>query len=551
MTNRTWPLNYTEILAERQHRLIQLKDNPNLQLGALEYYRDKPKEFINHWCITYDPRNASKGLPTILPFILFPRQEGLIDFILDCYNNQESGLIEKSRDMGATWVCCALSIWMWLFQPGVSLGWGSRKEMYVDRVGVPDSIFEKMRMIVDYLPRFFWPEGYKPKEHSTYMKFINPVTGATITGEAGDNIGRGGRTSLYWKDESSHYDRPEKIEASLGDNTDVQIDISSVCGTANVFHRRKTSGVIWSPNKKIEPGYVRVFVLDWRDHPLKTEAWYNKRRAKAEREGLLHKFAEEVDRDATASVERTLIETKWIKAAIDAHITLKFKHDGPTIGALDVADEGRDKNALAARKHVTLKYIEDWAKGDTGETANRAIALAKELKISELQYDCIGVGAGVKSETNRLRRDGKLPEHLAIIPWNAADSPQNPYDSIYGEPDDDDEDEDYDDIIVTNKEFYASLKAQAWWNLRNRFYKTYQAITKGRKYDEGELISIPSDIENRHELEKELAQPTYTHKNGKIAVEKMPNGSKSPNLADATVMCYFPVEDEYVEPMIY
>jgi hypothetical protein len=48
--------------------------------------------------------------------------------------------------------------------------------------------------------------------------------------EAGDNIGRGGRTLVYFKDESAHYEHPDLIEAALGDNTNVQIDISSVNG---------------------------------------------------------------------------------------------------------------------------------------------------------------------------------------------------------------------------------------------------------------------------------------------------------------------------------
>ena len=51
------------------------------------------------------------------------------------------------------------------------------------------------------------------------MRIVNPQTGASITGESGDNIGRGGRKLCYFKDESAWYERPEKIEAALADNT--------------------------------------------------------------------------------------------------------------------------------------------------------------------------------------------------------------------------------------------------------------------------------------------------------------------------------------------
>lgn len=532
-----FPPNYTEILAARQKRLLRVKADSSLATGAKAYYADRPIELIEDWCITYDPRNATLKLPTILPFILFQRQRELIAFLLACLNSQESGLIEKSRDMGATWICCALSIWLWLFKPGISVGWGSRKEILVDRISDPDSIFEKMRMLIDYLPRWLWPEGFKQREHLSYMKIINPETGATITGEGGDNIGRGGRKAIYFKDESAHYEHPEHIEAALGDNTNVQIDISSVHGTANIFHRRRQAGEIWN-GKKIASGITRVFILDWRDHPLKTLEWYDKRRKKAEAEGLLSLFAQEVDRDSSAAIEGVIIPAAWVKAAIDAHVRLGFNDEGLVIAGLDVADEGGDKNALGIRKGSILQDVEAWAQGDTGQTADRAITKSILMKVSELQYDCIGVGAGVKAETNRLQRDGRIPKILKIFPWNAAAGPLFPSARVLrGDKD-----------SPINKDFYANLKAQAWWQLRNRFERTYKAIHQGAKYASEELISLPSKLKYLHELIMELSQPTYKP-DGKcrILVNKKPGGAKSPNMADAVVMAFWPMQKPKVQ----
>ena len=176
-----WAPNYTQELINRQNRLLKVKNDPSLAVGAKAYYTDRPKEFIEHWCITYDPRNSPKGMPTTMPFIPFERQCEFIEFIVGCVQDEQSGLIEKSRDMGATWICCALSVWMWLFKPGISIGWGSRKEILVDKIGDPDSIFQKIRMTIDNLPRWMWPKGFDRKEHTSYMKIINPETGATIT----------------------------------------------------------------------------------------------------------------------------------------------------------------------------------------------------------------------------------------------------------------------------------------------------------------------------------------------------------------------------------
>jgi hypothetical protein len=59
--------------------------------------------------------------------------------------------------MGATWICAAFSVHAWIYSDG-AIGWGSRKEQLVDRLGDPSSIFEKIRLIVDYLPSFFLPD---------------------------------------------------------------------------------------------------------------------------------------------------------------------------------------------------------------------------------------------------------------------------------------------------------------------------------------------------------------------------------------------------------
>jgi phage terminase large subunit len=42
------------------------------------------------------------------------------------------------------------------------------------------------------------------------MKIENPELGGMIVGEAGDNIGRGNRTSIYFKDESAYYPTPKR-----------------------------------------------------------------------------------------------------------------------------------------------------------------------------------------------------------------------------------------------------------------------------------------------------------------------------------------------------
>lgn len=522
-----WPPNYVGAYQWRLERLADFKKRPELIGAARAYYTSRPGDFIMHWIDTFDPRKKENKW---VPFVFFKRQEELVNFIQSCMVDNSGGLIEKCRDAGATWIACAWSVWAFLFVKNVAIGWGSRKEALVDRLGDTDSIFEKMRLILGRLPAVFIPDGFVLNDHANFMKIINPENGATITGEAGDNIGRGGRKSIYFKDESAHYERPDKIEAALGDNTNVQIDISSVNGLGNVFHRRREAGVEWP---RIEPNKTRVFVFDWRDHPEKTIEWYNARKQKAENDGLSHIFAQEIDRDYSGAALNTIIPIEWIRSAVDAHLKIPEMLDGLYGAALDVADEGNDRNASATIKGVVLIDCQEWGSRDVGVSARKAIDACAQYPGIKMQYDCIGIGAAVKSEFNRLVDDRVIDvKKISLIAWSAAAAVQNPHDRVVFD----------DENSQKNKDFFGNLKAQAWWALRERFRKTHQFINDGVKYDIAEMISLDKSLNLLRQIEKELAQPTRGQ-NGqmKMIVNKKPDGTKSPNLADAIVMVFYPL----------
>ena len=534
VTTDEWPVNPVPVLAWRQRQVILLKNSPDLLKGAKAYYAEHPVDFINHWCDTYDPRKAGGEVMARGPLILFKRQEELVEFLFACLKAGEPGLIEKSRDMGATWVCGAFSVWLWLFRPGAAIGWGSRKAMLVDTLGDPDSIFEKIRMLIRGLPPFFWPVGFDPNKNMSQMKILNPETGSIIAGEAGDEIGRGGRKLIYFKDESAHYERPEKIEAALGDNTRVPIDLSSVNGLGNVFHRKREAGADWYGS--IEPGRTQVFVLDWRGHPAKSQAWYDARKARAQEEGLQHIFAQEVDRDYSAAVEGVLIQREWVQAAVDAHLKLGLSDTGLWGSGLDVADGGGDTNAQAQRQGIILRELDEWGARDPAQTARRAITNVTGKGTIAIQYDCIGVGAGVKGEVNNLEDIGKLPAGVRLVPWNAGGKVLRPKGRVI----------DYDVDGPTNEDFYTNLKAQGWWELRNRFYRTWRAVQEKAAFDPDSLISLDSRLKRLPKLEKELCQVTASHGSRlKLLIDKIPEGTKSPNLADAVMMCYWPASSGY------
>ena len=79
------------------------------------------------------------------------------------------------------------------------------------------------------------------------------------------------------------------------------------------------------------------------------------------------------------------------------------------------------------------------------------------------------------------------------------------------------------------------------WRLR--FERTHRAVQDGVKYDQDDLISLPSSLPQLRTLQKELSQPTMSKGTRmKLVIDKQPEGTMSPNLADAVVMAYWPVE---------
>jgi len=497
-----WPPDYVGELVRRATLEERLCSDPELLAAAKEFYASDPVAFVADLIWIVEPRNANVGLPTKLRFV-----------------TRTSAPVEKSRDSGASWMACAFAVWLWLFIGGSTAGFGSRKEDYVDRLGDMDTLFEKMRSMIRNLPPCMLPEGFSEKVHFNHMRLINPANGATIKGEAGDNIGRGGRTSVYFVDEAAFIERPKAVNAALSANTDCRIDISS-CRAGTDFQARCDAT---SPPLK--------FVFDIRDAPWHTDAWIEKKQREVD-EGT---FAQEFLRDPTAAIEGQLIPSKWVESAVDADKILIGEPTGAKLASLDVADGGNDRNAVAARHGIVV--TECVTRGELMADGGGAWAygIAKGLGCEKLTYDSIGVGAGAAA----VLRD---KTDIKAVGWSAAgavDKPEGLYppNAVHGTPG-----------ARKNKDMFANAKAQAWWFLKDRFHKTFKVITAmkaGEQWPPGieidDLISLSSRCTELRELKSELSQVTWTTTNaGKIIINKAPNGQKSPNRADAVMIVFAP-----------
>lgn len=514
--------NYEAVFSERIKRLERLRADPSLLEPLKLYYRDNPADFVSDWGTTLDPRNVERGLPALVPFVLFERQVEWIDFVIKCWRDQRPGITEKSRDSGVSWLSVALACTLCLFHRGLAVGFGSRKEEYVDRIGDPKSLFYKARLFMDELPVEF-RMGWESDRHAPHMRIMFPQSDSIITGESGDNIGRGDRKSIYFVDEAAFLEHPLMIDAALSQTTNCRQDVSTPNGLGNPFEQKRHAG-------KIE-----VFTFHWRDDPRKDDGWYAKQVADIDNPIIV---AQELDIDYAASVEGVLIPHAWVLAAFDACEKLGIEPSGESVGALDVADEGGDLLAFAVRHGVEVKWLEEWpGKGaDIFKSVERAFRICDHFGLEGFRYDSDGLGAGVRGDARvvNVQRGSAGQPKISATPYRGSGAVWNP---------------DGQDVRGRkNKDFFANCKAQSWWALRERFRKTHRWIVGDEdgvkvRCSPDEIVSLSATIDQgdnprmRLKLAAELSQPTFaTTAVGKIAIDKAPEGTKSPNLADAVVI---------------
>lgn len=522
--------DYIAVWQWRVDVLQTIRANPDTLDGFKEYYRAYPWEFISHWGSTFDPRLAEIELPTTIPFVLFDRQIEFCKETVQAWKDRQNLIIDKSRDVGASWLAIGLSCTLCLFNEGLSIGFGSRKEEYVDKIGDPKTLFWKARMFMDALPIDF-KGNWNSKTNAPHMRIMFPETNCTIIGESGDGIGRGDRKSMYFVDESAHLERPLLVDASLSNTTNCRIDISSANGMANPFAQRRHSGK------------TRVFTMHWRDDPRKADDylaykidgkvdpvnWYTWISNKLDSPVVI---AQEVDINYSASVEGVVIPSSWVQAAIGACEKLGIEATGSIDGALDVADEGIDKNAMGIKRGIELFAIKAWSgkNSDTYYTTQRAFDMADEHNCKVWRYDADGLGAFVRGDSRAINEQraasGRSQQEISAFRGSGGVvRPEN--EMVKGRK---------------NKDYFQNYKAQSWWSLRLRFQTTFRAVCEGlTNYDKDDIISISPKIEDLTKLTMELSQPTYSLSTaGKIIIDKKPDGVSSPNHADTVMMLYAP-----------
>jgi len=460
--------------------------------------KEDPCYFIKTYGHTYDPRREEGD--RWIPFALWSRQEELIQTWKECEEGKEGCLVEKSRDTGVSWSVVGYTAWRTVFFMDENTGFGAALEEQVDHPESEKAIMWKLRGFLDRLPKWQLPKGYR----STFKNLVNPNTGSRIEGQAGLQIGRGGRTGRYFIDEFAFVANSQAVIASVSANTNCLFPLSTPNGVGNAFYELKESDAI------------KVFTFHYTDDPRKDDAWAEKEK---KRVGAVI-FAQEYDLDYTSSREDIVIPGEWVRAAVN----YPLKEQGPFLAGLDIGAGVEPTNVVAVRRGPIVKGVVRKSGKVVNETLDRVfeeLSAAKDKdgnKCTCLAFDASGP-TGSAASKHLSNRD--LP--FKVMAFIGQKDPSHMM---------------WPDGKRSDQKF-LNMRTEEWWKLRERFRKTYERKVHDALHPDEECVSIPNDPK----LIAEFSKPLYKFgEDGKLRVESKASmkarNVKSPDSADAVVYCF-------------
>jgi hypothetical protein len=265
--------------------LIQKAEaDPEFQAVLREKCKQDDEFFFNTFAWTFDPRLADP----VIPFILYPKQVKLItwlNYLLDKSRTEKvNGLIDKPRDVGATFTVMTWILKKFIFEE-FSARVGSRKEDYVDKRGEQDTLFFKFDFTWERLPHWLLTEPIS-RASMLLTKGTNNISGES----ANPNFGRGGRKTITVFDEHAFWEWARSSWESAGESTNFRLSMSTPPETGRDSHFYKLlTG---------QMGSVEKFEFDWTDVPTRDQQWMLKQRET--------KSEEELAREVLKSYEGTL-----------------------------------------------------------------------------------------------------------------------------------------------------------------------------------------------------------------------------------------------------
>src|SRR5574343_850680 len=288
MSGAYYPKEYRANLAWRAQILQRAGKDAQFRSEIRELFFRDPIFAFNAFFYTLDVRKRPDHNQ---PFATYPYQDEEILRLLTCIKEGRDHVIEKSRDMGASWIVILCILWCWLNPTGGGdFLLGSRIEDYVDKKGDMRTLLEKARYALYKLPSWLRPKGFSSKEHDNFMRLLNPETRASITGASNNaNFSTGGRYAAILFDEFGKWESTDTAAwTAAGDATPCRIAVSTPFGATGQYYSLVTNPA------------VSKSCLHWTLHPEKASEAYCL-----------------FPRDDSKASERDLIRSPWYDKECD------------------------------------------------------------------------------------------------------------------------------------------------------------------------------------------------------------------------------------------
>ena len=136
----------------RKRILEACRSDGRMRVAAIEACRRDFLFFINTFVFQFNP--LVKGARSVGPFCTWSFQEKAFmgdKGVFWCYEHSRTALVEKSRDMGASWMFQIFEVWLALFHDNFQLQNISRSAEAVDSAS-KNSLFAKVGFILEHIP---------------------------------------------------------------------------------------------------------------------------------------------------------------------------------------------------------------------------------------------------------------------------------------------------------------------------------------------------------------------------------------------------------------
>jgi hypothetical protein len=220
---------------------------------------------INTFFVIFEPRKE-----IYIPFLTWDFQDdGFLRMEKNC--GKMDTVLEKSRDLGATWACLAFLFHQWRSRRKSIYGVASRKEDLVDASSKdPDTLFAKLDLIHEHLPP--WLQVKKRHLHRVKLTMADSSTGSGMYGASftGD-LGRGGRKRMFFLDELAAARPADSFSAWASTQfvSDSRLAPSTVQGAVGAFYE-----IRHKPQQAID-----LIRWHWSMHPTRKKGLYRGHRS--------------------------------------------------------------------------------------------------------------------------------------------------------------------------------------------------------------------------------------------------------------------------------